>query len=442
MQLAERIAFVRDFDAPMISTDGLMFACGEIVAQLCVRLDHDRRALRLARIDLHHARVPASNESIGAPRTERTSIELRLLRPSGRAVHLWTILRPRLETVSLEYGVERIELEVLQSVLRRFMQRGFAWPGSPNRSRLLQDPRLHPKNRGEARDRAYGPARQLGRGIEVGPHDVPPGWRAWPQDASARDSRLHAADAGFAPSRALREWIDLVQSRLGPHAVRQLGVQRSCGRVDRSGDELQLACGVRRPSLRFDRLQGAVLQVVDSGAGDHCVAKDRGACDGSQQGIHEPHGLAHAVARSIAQRTAWSFLPHGDEDAVHGSQWCWNDGTAAAEQPAVSQGAGARRGGLPKRSWVMLRWGGVVHRVHAIDAWERQAEPWFGGALSEALSVLGPDACRSKLLQAGASGSEPHVHAAIGTDSTNPIASSGRHSAESAGHMAAQSGRV
>jgi hypothetical protein len=82
----------------------------------------------------------------------------------------------------------------------------------------------------------------------------------------------------------------------------------------------------------------------------------------------------------------------------------------------------------------MLYWSGVAHRVHAIDAWERLADPWFATASTEG--------GHSGALQHGASDSEPHTQANAGTGAPCAIASDGRHVAEGIGRTAVQSGRV
>ncbi|MBM4114195.1 MAG: hypothetical protein FJ253_12630 [Phycisphaerae bacterium] len=89
------------FDGATTQPEAIELAVVQLLDRFCLRLARRQRGVRLLELSLD--RIDA------LPIVER----LTLGRPSRRAKHLWTLLRPRLERVNLGYGVEGVRLRSL-----------------------------------------------------------------------------------------------------------------------------------------------------------------------------------------------------------------------------------------------------------------------------------------------------------------------------------------
>ena len=128
LRTREPVIFSRVFDGPCSRMETLFAACGELIERMAAMLQARREGLRYAVWIFRHAQLPADlstdqTDSAGlSAQTRESRIDLRLARPSARRVHLWTVLRTRLENLPLDHGVESIECRVEQAVRLRFRQ--------------------------------------------------------------------------------------------------------------------------------------------------------------------------------------------------------------------------------------------------------------------------------------------------------------------------------
>jgi hypothetical protein len=128
LRTREPVIFSRVFDGPCSRMETLFAACGELIERMAAMLQARREGLRYAVWIFRHAQLPADlstdqmNSADLSAQARESRIDLRLARPSARRVHLWTVLRTRLESLPLDYGVESIECRVEQAVRLRFRQ--------------------------------------------------------------------------------------------------------------------------------------------------------------------------------------------------------------------------------------------------------------------------------------------------------------------------------
>ena len=128
LRTREPVIFSRVFDGPCSRMETLFAACGELIERMAAMLQARREGLRYAVWIFRHAQLPAdlstdqTDSADLSAQTRESRIDLRLARPSARRVHLWTVLRTRLENLPLDHGVESIECRVEQAVRLRFRQ--------------------------------------------------------------------------------------------------------------------------------------------------------------------------------------------------------------------------------------------------------------------------------------------------------------------------------
>ena len=249
LRTREPVIFSRVFDGPCSRMETLFAACGELIERMAAMLQARREGLRYAVWIFRHAQLPADlstdqTDSVDlSAQTRESRIDLRLARPSARRVHLWTVLRTRLENLPLDHGVESIECRVEQAVRLRFRQ-----------AQLL-----------------------------AGHNGV---------SASTANSR-----------RA--EWIDLVTSRLGSSvlgsSVRGLSVLGSS--CSASAIELHSTVvdgGSRQPHAYFSR--GERARIVGGTVGDPVG----GTVPNSIRECSAAEKISEQVAEAIATRTRWT----------------------------------------------------------------------------------------------------------------------------------------
>jgi len=388
----EPLAIVRDFDSPVVRMEHLIRAMGVLVVGMSEALHARREGLRHAVITFEHARFPADTELIGAPRSDRTQVELRPGRATARRMHLWSLVQPKLETVSLAYGIERIEWRVLDTARLRFRQLGM------------------PVGRGGvvATDTVSRASRDSLRGGRQPKTST---------DLKSGIGSSHVAETGHSSSDpALEEWIDIVRARFGEsgvthpcrparpwsiearpwsiearpwsnearpcinasHASHASAALRNVLPSDRHRAVAPWPC---RPTMFFDTPESATIGVVAI-AGDH---------------------LLHACT---------SDVEHADREGC--GRCCRGFAAAMASRlPWRDAGMSRNRSGvvcaLCESSGIALRWRAGRQRIVAIEDWERIAGPWWTDAgaseISERLR------CASEI--ARRAGVEAHVEARV-----------------------------
>jgi hypothetical protein len=355
IRVQEPVRFAKAFEGPTSRLDAIFVACGELIDQLATALESRREGMRGARWVFRHAQLPsdlstdATSLRAGVPGAHPSScggmatrqmvseLELRLSAPTASRTHLWSMLRPKLEHLPLDHGVEEITVHLDDAARLRSIQRRLAWRPVPDRPHVPQSrlngvqPQARQTDRKECR-----PAMVWSGLDEACAGWIPVGY------ASLRAGGDDARPEDF---ERLQEWIDLIAARMGRDCVcRVSGIAAGRGRagvleLDRDPmDAIDDACGVamhlgQRPSQRFAAAESAVI------VGDASSA---------------------ALAASIAERSAWCFEP------AHG-RW-----PVAAMQPS-------------------LHWRGRIWPLFAIDGWERAATPWWDAAWEQ--DVPDPRGC-------------------------------------------------
>lgn len=385
------------FDGICTRTEWLYTVCGGMLEQLLLWLRRNEVGLRSALWIFTHSDLPADASTDASVATipmdkersredERgrdresgcargrpiTMIPMRLTRPSTRGLHLWSMLRGRLERVPLDHGIESIECRIEHAPRLRARQRCLLAIGPAG-------PRSNPP---------YGAAQPavLPGGAEEGARAsgvvrMPDAWRGAP----------------FGAGQA--EWIDLVQSTLGVAALSRPVCEPQLGE-----------CAVHGPTGPPLRENPAIVLPV----------AERAYIEG---GMH-----VDAIARAIANRTLWIRALHADHhpiqrvDAlresddmppgrsgraestsapelhhptsvvrVHRLRLHWTEGmdlpAVQARSPhADFPHAGFSQEGIapavsgptgPCVSSPALMWRGCRWHLHAIDGWERVADHWW-----------------------------------------------------------------
>ena len=268
LRLQEPIVFRHDFDGPCVHAEAIHLACSDMLGQLVSMLHARRESLREAAWIFRHASLPqdlstdrmpdihirgtharasqhgrgmrqdgmrqdrmgqdrmrqdrgrTSTAAMAMPTGVRESrITLAPVRPSASASHLWSILRPSLERIALDHGVESMVCRVDRSVRLRVRQRRLSVPVSM--------PACMPGS----------PGSPMGE----------------PEDPG---------------DRGRSEWIDLVRARLGRSALSgQMARPGSASTTrERAEPSPRIQCGalMRRtgmaPSVRFAHAEPAVLR--------------------------------------------------------------------------------------------------------------------------------------------------------------------------------------
>ncbi len=260
LRTREPVIFSRVFDGPCSRMETLFAACGELIERMAAMLQARREGLRYAVWIFRHAQLPAdlstdqTNSADLSAQARESRIDLRLARPSARRVHLWTVLRTRLESLPLDHGVESIECRVEQAVRLRFRQ-----------AQLL-----------------------------AGHNGV---------SASTANSR-----------RA--EWIDLVTSRLGSSVLGSSVRRSSCSASAIELHSTVVDGGSRQPHAYFSRgerariVGGTVDDPVRGIVGDPVRGTVRGTVVDPVRNSMREYSAAEKsseqVARAIATRTRWT----------------------------------------------------------------------------------------------------------------------------------------
>ncbi len=86
------------FNGPVLDLETILLASRHLIDQLTSLLEKRESGVR--RLDILLERIE----------TDPLRLSVRLSRPNRRSAHLWSLLRPRLESVNLGFGIERIEL--------------------------------------------------------------------------------------------------------------------------------------------------------------------------------------------------------------------------------------------------------------------------------------------------------------------------------------------
>ncbi len=252
LRTREPVIFSRVFDGPCSRMETLFAACGELIERMAAMLQARREGLRYAVWIFRHAQLPAdlstdqTDSADLSAQARESRIDLRLARPSARRVHLWTVLRTRLESLPLDHGVESIECRVEQAVRLRFRQ-----------AQLL-----------------------------AGHNGV---------SASTANSR-----------RA--EWIDLVTSRLGSSVLGSSVLGSSVRGSSCSASAIELHStvvdgGSRQPHAYFSR--GERARIVGGSVGDPVGRTVGGTVPNSIRECSAAEKSSEQVAEAIATRTRW-----------------------------------------------------------------------------------------------------------------------------------------
>ena len=351
----------RVFDGPVHQLESIFVACAGMIDELVRALALRREGLRAASWRFLHAPFPVDLSTDHAPevfqlnthvpqsgstnvvknsappqvreripldtRISHTHIDFRLSRASASRVHLWNMLRPKLERLSLEYAVEEIECRIDEAVLLRYRQ-GF----------MLEAP---------TRETSGAPM-LLQTGV------------ATLQKATRSESREKHHD------ERRSEWIDIVSTRLGAsHMSRPRGASTAATVLARE------CCGSSRPV----DCEGAMQYAQSDPLADaHRIAAPRAdtpramverarvSCvdraetftlDRPPQRFKTPECawlrggcFADSLARSVAQRTVW----------------------CSESQPSLH---------AETQPWPTVFWRDRTWFLHAIDSWERVASPWW-----------------------------------------------------------------
>ena len=303
LRMQEPIGFVKTFDGPASRIDALLVACGELVDQLITTLECRREGMRVSRWIFRHAELPAdlSTDAVvlhacsageHVPGVHRTparrmisELELRLSAPTMSRAHLWSILRPKLEHLPLDHGVEEITLQLEDAARMRSVQGRLSWrqaAGTPKapRVRSMEHPLV-----AKTSDRSARPCAATWSGLD----DACSGW------IPAR-RHLSRADGGEPPAddaARLQEWIDLVSARIGRDGIRRVGAtggatgaatRAEVGAIDVPFGR-SASCAVhlgRRPSQYFASEETATIVGGESSAElSACIAQRRAWCAGT-----------------------------------------------------------------------------------------------------------------------------------------------------------------
>ncbi|MCC6360856.1 MAG: DNA polymerase Y family protein [Phycisphaerales bacterium] len=137
VRLRETPMVQRIFDGPVVDAETIRRTSRELLDSLLSRLAS--QGLGVLQVSLEFLRIDAGARSI----------ELQLTHPSASVAHLWSLLSPRLERVSLGFGVEALSLVALRTGRTNAVQ-SFIWQDvSPESAATTRD-------EGELLDRLVG----------------------------------------------------------------------------------------------------------------------------------------------------------------------------------------------------------------------------------------------------------------------------------------------
>lgn len=349
LRAREPLMLVRDFDSPVVRMEDLLRAMGVLVVGMSEALHARREGLRHAVIAFEHARFPADTDLIGAPRSDRTLVELRPGRATARRMHLWSLVQPKIEAVSLAYGIERVEWRILDAARLRFRQLGMPVGRGVDAVAVAASCATRDSLRDGCRPQASPPLR-------------------------AGEGRGQVAEPEHPPSEpALAEWIDVIRARLGESSVTRPCRPEQPWSIDAGGtsrlQRIALPAGRHRaaapwpcrPTIFFEHPERATIGVVAHGAHrlQHSGGPDSGKAD-----------------REVSDRCSHGFA------VAMASRRPWRDADMPPNRSGVDRA-------LCECSGIVLRWRAGRHRVVAVEDWERVACPWWtdagAGEISERL---------------------------------------------------------
>ena len=351
LRMQEPLACIKTFEGPASNLEAILVACGELLDELVTALEKRREGMRLSRWIFRHCELPAdlSTDALGnglvrpvkrgnvsAPSDARigasgqiSELLLRLSAPSMNRVHLWNMLRPKLEHLPLDHGIEEIEVRLEEAARVRTVQ----WRLSLQRASAAVPAHQKPKLAATltARDavRMDGSCTGSCAGAVLASATTSAGWipaqgvhaHISPSDGDVGERAcLHPDDRA-----RMQEWIDLVAARIGADCVHRtpplIGMRDLwSGAIDRAPDGG--ADGVvhlgQRPSQYFRSEEPAIL--VGGGAGLE-------------------------LAACMAERRAWRTYPTTPRTVI---------------RPAP-----------------VVDWRGQIWSLSAIDGWERVAPRWW-----------------------------------------------------------------
>lgn len=287
LRMQEPIVFIKTFEGPASRLDALFLACGELLDQLATTLESRREGMRLSRwtfrhaelpsdlstdafvLDAHHGGRPAAPYERMAVRRMISELELRLSAPTASRTHLWAMLRPKLEHIPLDHGVEEIELQLEDAARMRSIQRRLLWRQSLEPQQMHRSPSLCTTQQSKGPSEGEIRPRAVWSGIE----GMSPGWVSVGRAPMyAENGEAHSSD-----SASLQEWIDLVAARIGRERVHRMLE----GTIDDLGDGPEggaVHLG-QRPSQRFVFHEPAVIVGGRSSAAlAACIAERRSWC--------------------------------------------------------------------------------------------------------------------------------------------------------------------
>jgi protein ImuB len=122
------IAARRNFEGPTTHQESILLAVQEQLGALCDHLRSRGLGVRLLRTRLE--RVGPRDD----PRAQPVDTATNLARPSRDPKHLWALLRPRLESVDMGFGVEGVELTALRTGRLRHAQTVADFEGNGGRT--------------------------------------------------------------------------------------------------------------------------------------------------------------------------------------------------------------------------------------------------------------------------------------------------------------------
>ena len=369
LRMRDPVAFTKTFDGPTQRLEALFAACGELIDRMASDLETRREGMRVARWFFRHAELPAdlsanaqafpaatactAADACDSPkaadaRRRLSELELRLSSPSARRAHLWAMLRPKVERIPLDHGVEEISVHVEQSVRLRVRQH------------RLQLPRetcsvSQPTGK-EAIARAMPRRSQRGRALAStawsGIEDGDAGWLSASHVERLSDVTRAAGDAERLELPRRQEWLDLVVARFGhesmTHAPARPRTSGTGAGVDARGGPSGSGFGASDSRGNRTAHAGMPLGRDATPMGAFLGRRPTQCFVSEEHGLIEGHHASDLLAASIAWRTAW----------LH----------EAPDDPPNSDVAG------PILSWRGRRWA-----LSAIDGWERCAAPWWEG---------------------------------------------------------------
>lgn len=385
IRLRPPLELVRDLEAPVTRVEILLRVVAGEVARLADALLARREGLRGARIVFEHARFPSDTELIGAPWRAETVVELRPGRPTVRRAHLWSLVQPRLESIPLEYGIERIRWIVLDTARLRYRQcriAGLAQGRAGGAVRHADS--VVPQVARESIAAIAGLPKSSGSGIAAVERSVAHG---------SLDSHEPADNEGERGA-AIAEWIDLIRARLGEDAVLQAHTPAQPWSLDAAPWRIMVHAADDDRGIAARRAAGAPaaesgralpseptewprtnVEVIRHARADATAPPDR------------PTRMFEVPDRALL--SVWcseAVLPGAGGDEPWPAGIC-DGGFVACMQRRIAwcSTRSARRDAAgcepvaveARRDPVTLRWGGSALRVVAADGWERIAGPWW-----------------------------------------------------------------